>query len=78
MGSRPLSTKNTGTKAQVALQNTKRAFMHKYNKTGVNRCKYIKVTTIQCTQTHTILHVLNLVVLAISFINFIAKISTRN
>ena len=55
MGSRPLSTKNTGTKAQVALQNTKRAFMHKYNKTGVNRCKYNKVTTIQCTQTHTIL-----------------------
>ena len=29
--------------------------MHKYNKTGVNRCKYIKVTTIRCTQTHTLL-----------------------
>ena len=30
MGSRPLSTKNTGTKAQMAIQNTKGAFMHKY------------------------------------------------
>ena len=55
MGSRPLSTKNTGSKAQVALQNTKGAIMHKYNKAGVNRCKYNKVTTIQSTQTHTIL-----------------------
>ena len=55
MGSRPLSTKNTGTKAQMAIQNTKGAFMHKYNKTGVNRSKYSRVTTIQCTQTHTIL-----------------------
>ena len=25
--------------------------MHKYNKPGVNRCKYIKVTTTQCTHT---------------------------
>ena len=56
MGSRPLSTNNTGTKAQVALQNTKEAIIHQYNKTGVNRCKYNKVTTIQCTQTHTLLH----------------------
>ena len=39
MGSRPLSTKNTGTKAQVAIQNTKGAFIHKYNKTGVNTTK---------------------------------------
>ena len=55
MGSRPLSTKSTGTKAQMALQNTKGAIMHKYNKAGVTRCKYIKVTSTQCTQTHTLL-----------------------
>ena len=55
MGSRPLSTKNTGTKAQMAIQNTKEAIIHQYNKTGVNRCKYNKVTTIQCTQTQSLL-----------------------
>ena len=38
-GDRPLSKKNTGTKAQVVLQNTEGAFMHQYNKAGVNTAK---------------------------------------
>jgi len=42
-------------KSTSGLQNTKEAIIHQYNKTGVNRCKCNKVTTIQCTQTHTIL-----------------------
>ena len=60
MGSRPLSTKNTGTKAQMAIQNTKETIIHQYNKAGVNRCKYSKVTTTQCTQTHSLLQRLHI------------------